>query len=220
MRYSSLIFDLDGTLLDTVADIGAAANQVLHELGYPPHPLPAYQGFVGSGVAVLFQRALSGDHPPSSLIDDCVERFDRAYARCWNKASRPYDKIPELLNHLSASSYRLAILSNKPDAFTKKCVSHYFPTYSFDPVLGQRPSTGPKPDPQAVWEIMQYHQVSAEQTIFVGDSEIDVQTAKNAGIFSIGVAWGYRGSEVLLSQDVDLLIEHPSELVTFLDTPL
>ncbi|MBC20313.1 MAG: HAD family hydrolase [Planctomycetaceae bacterium] len=217
MLYSSLIFDLDGTLLDTIDDIGAAANLVLQETGYPTHPLPAYKGFVGSGVAALFQRALPEDDPPQILIDDCVDRFDRVYANCWNHASKPYDKIPELLDQLSGFSYRLAILSNKPDAFTKKCASHFFPACHFDPVLGQRSNAGRKPDPQAVWEIMRYHQSSAEQTVFVGDSEIDVQTAKNAGIFSIGVAWGYRGSEVLLARGVDLLIEHPSELLAFLN---
>ena len=217
MSYSSLIFDLDGTLLDTIDDIGTAANTVLQELGHPSHPLSAYQGFVGSGVAVLFQKALPADNPKPNEIDDCVTRFQRAYASCWNRASKPYDKILELLSQLSMSRYRLAILSNKPDAFTKKCVSHYFSCCHFDPVLGQRPNVARKPDPQAVWEIMQCHQSSAEQTIFVGDSEIDVQTAQNAGIFSVGVAWGYRGSDVLVAQGVDLIVEHPSELLAFLD---
>ena len=217
MRYSSLIFDLDGTLLDTIDDIGTAANTVLEELGYPSHPLPAYQKFVGSGVAVLFQRAIQGGKPRQSEVEDCVARFQRVYASCWNQASKPYNEILELLKKLSISQCKLAILSNKPDVFTKKCVSYYFSSYHFEPVFGQRSNVTRKPDPQAVWEIMQQHQSSAEQTMFVGDSEIDVQTAQNAGVFSVGVGWGYRGSEVLLAQGVDLIVEHPSDLLDFLD---
>ena len=216
MHHSLLIFDLDGTLLDTVDDIGTAANQVLQELGYPSHPLSAYQEFVGSGVAVLFQRALPDKNPEQSVIDECLIRFEHAYDACWDKASTPYQKIPELLDQLLELNYRLAILSNKPDPFTKKCVTHYFAPYRFHPVFGQRPGVARKPDSQAVWEIMKYHNTSAEQTLFIGDSEIDVQTAQHAGIFSIGVAWGYRNSELLLAQGVDLLIEQPSELLSFL----
>ncbi len=217
MRYSSIIFDLDGTLLDTVDDIGTAANTVLQELGYPSHPLPAYQKFVGSGVAVLFQRAIPGDNPKQIEVEDCVTRFQQVYAACWNHASKPYGKILELLDKLSISQCKLAILSNKPDVFTKKCVSHFFSLYGFNPVFGQRPNVPRKPDPQAVLESMQQHQSSAEQTMFIGDSEIDVQTAQNAGIFSVGVGWGYRGSEALLAQGVDLIVEHPTDLLSFLD---
>ena len=217
MRFSSLIFDLDGTLLDTVDDIGTAANTVLEELGYPSHPLPAFQKFVGSGVAVLFRRAIPRDNPSQNEIEHCVARFQQVYASCWNHASKPYEGILEFLEKLSISRCKLAILSNKPDVFTKKCVSHYFSSYDFDPVFGQRSNVARKPDPQAVWEIMQQHQSSPEHTIFVGDSEIDVQTAQNAGVFSVGVGWGYRGSEVLLAQGVDLIVEHPSDLTAFLD---
>ena len=211
MHHALLIFDLDGTLLDTVDDIGTAANHVLRELGYPSHPLSAYREFVGSGVAVLFQRALPDENPEQSVIDECLVRFEHAYDACWDKASAPYQKIPELLDRLLELNYRLAILSNKPDPFTKKCATH-----GFHPIFGQRPTVARKPDPQAVREIMKYHNVSAEQTLFIGDSEIDVQTAQNAGIFSIGVAWGYRNSELLLAQGVDLLIEQPSDLLSFL----
>lgn len=216
MQYSVIIFDLDGTLLDTVDDIGSAANQVLKEMGYSPHPLSAYRQFVGSGVAVLFERALPQEHADQSVVNECLARFGQAYETYWNQASAPYEEIPELLVQLLGSDYRLAVLSNKPDLFAKKCVSAYFAAYQFHPVFGQRTGVARKPDPQAVWEIMKYHDVSAKQTLFVGDSEIDIQTAQNAGIFSVGVAWGYRNSELLLAQGVDLLIEQPSELLSFL----
>ncbi len=216
MPYSLLIFDLDGTLLDTVADIGRAANQVLQDLGYPSHSLPAYREFVGSGVAVLFNKALPYKDPEQRLIAECLERFDQAYETCWNNASAPYAQVPELLDQLLELNYHLAILSNKPHAFTEKCVSTYFSPYRFRPVYGQRPSVARKPDPQAVREIMQFHQVPAQQTLFVGDSEIDIQTAQNAEIFSVGVAWGYRSPELLVAEGADLLIEQPSELLSFL----
>jgi phosphoglycolate phosphatase len=202
--------------LDTVDDIGSAANQVLKEMGYSSHPLSAYRQFVGSGVAVLFERALPQEHVDQSVVNECLARFGQAYETYWNQASAPYEEIPELLVQLLGSDYRLAVLSNKPDLFAKKCVSAYFAAYQFHPVFGQRTGVARKPDPQAVWEIMKYHNASAEQTLFIGDSEIDVQTAQNAGIFSIGVAWGYRSSELLLAQGVDLLIEQPSELLSFL----
>ena len=217
MRYSSLIFDLDGTLLDTVEDIGTAANIVLQESGYPSHPLPAYKNFVGSGVAVLFQRAIPIDNPQQSEVEDCVNRFQQVYATCWSHASKPYGEILELLDKLLISQCKLAILSNKPDVFTKKCASHFFSSYGFNPVFGQKQNVKRKPDPQAVLKIMQQHQSSAEQTMFIGDSEIDVQTAQNAEIFSVGVGWGYRGSEALLAHGADLIVEHPSDLLGFLD---
>jgi hypothetical protein len=120
------------------------------------------------------------------------------------------------LAQLLELDYRLAVLSNKPDLFAQKCVSTYFAPYRFDPVFGQRPGVARKPDPQAVRAIMKYHDVSAKQTLFVGDSEIDIQTAQNAGIFSVGVAWGYRSPESLIAQGVDLIIDQPSDLLSFL----
>ena len=113
--------------------------------------------------------------------------------------------------------FDLAILSNKPDAFTKKCVLEYFPRYHFDPVFGQRHEVPRKPQPEAVWEIMKYRGVSAEQTVLVGDSEIDVLTAQNAGIFAVGVTWGYRPSEALIAQGANLLIDEPRDLLSFIE---
>lgn len=216
MQYPVIIFDLDGTLLSTVDDIGSAANQVLKEMGYSSHPLSAYQQFVGSGVAVLFERALPQENADRNVVNECCLRFGQAYEAYWNQASAPYERIPELLAQLLELDYRLAVLSNKPDLFAQKCVSTYFAPYRFDPVFGQRPGVARKPDPQAVRAIMKYHDVSAKQTLFVGDSEIDIQTAQNAGIFSVGVAWGYRSPESLIAQGVDLIIDQPSDLLSFL----
>ena len=216
MQYPVIIFDLDGTLLDTVDDIGSAANQVLKEMGYSSHPLSAYQQFVGSGVAVLFERALPKADVHPRVVAKCIARFERASAACWNQATTPYQKIPQLLDELLELGYHLAVLSNKPDSFAKKCVLEYFSEYQFDPIFGQRIGVARKPDPYAVREIMKYHGVSAKQTLFVGDSEIDIQTAQNAGIFSVGVAWGYRSPESLIAQGVDLIIDQPYDLLSFL----
>ena len=216
MSFSLAIFDLDGTLLDTVGDIGSAANRVLIEAGYPPHPLTAYRQFVGSGVAVLFERALPKESANPYVIDNCISRFEREYETCWNRDTVPYDGIGDLLDHFLSLGLRLAVLSNKPDSFAKKCVREYFTDYRFEPILGQRPDVPRKPDPTAVREIMQYHQVGAEQVFFVGDSEIDIQTAQNAGVFSIGVSWGYRPASALVDMGVDLLAEEPGDLLSFI----
>ena len=216
--YSVIIFDLDGTLLDTVDDIGSAANQVLKEMGYSSHPLSAYRQFVGSGVAVLFERALPKADVHPRVVAKCIARFERAYEACWNQATTPYQKIPQLLDELLELGYHLAVLSNKPDLHLQKnaCLEYFAPSINLIPVFGQRIGVARKPDPYAVREIMKYHGVSAKQTLFVGDSEIDIQTAQNAGIFSVGVAWGYRSAESLVAQGVDLLIDHPSDLLSFL----
>ena len=217
MSFSLAIFDLDGTLLDTVGDIGSAANRVLLAAGYSPHPLSDYHRFVGSGVAVLFERALPKESATPQVIANCVSSFEQEYEACWNRETVPYDGISDLLDHFSSLGLHLAVLSNKPDSFAKKCVREYFSDYRFEPILGQRPDVPRKPDPAAVREIMQYHQVVAEQVFFVGDSEIDIQTAQNAGIFSIGVSWGYRSSSALVDQGVDLLVEEPGDLLSFIE---
>ena len=147
MQYPVIIFDLDGTLLDTVDDIGSAANQVLKEMGYPSHLLSAYQQFVGSGIAVLFERALPKADVHPRVVAKCIARFERAYAACWNQATTPYQKIPQLLDELLELGYHLAVLSNKPDSFAKKCVLEYFSEYQFDPIFGQRIGVARKPGP-------------------------------------------------------------------------
>ena len=217
MSFSLAIFDLDGTLLDTVGDIGNAANRVLIEAGHSPHPLSAYRRFVGSGVAVLFERALPKESVTPNVIDHCISNFEREYEACWNRETVPYDGMGDLLDRFSSLGLRLSVLSNKPDSFAKKCVREYFSDYRFEPTLGQRPDVPRKPDPAAVREIMEYHQVVAEQVFFVGDSEIDIQTAQNAGVFSIGVSWGYRPASALVDQGVDLLAEEPGDLLSFVE---
>ena len=216
MQYSTVIFDLDGTLLDTVEDIGHAANQVLLDMGYPPHPLSAFRQFVGSGVAVLFERAVPQDVVHQNVINQCMLRFSKVYEVCWNQSTLPYPGIPVLLERLLELDCRIAVLSNKPDRFTKKCVKEYFSDYHIGPIFGQRSGVARKPDPQSVWEIIKYHGVSVEQTIFVGDSEIDMQTAQNAGIFSVGVTWGYGRPASLVAQGANLLIDHPEDLLSFI----
>ena len=216
IRYSLAIFDLDGTLLDTLPDIATAANEVLDNMGLPTHPPEDYSGFIGSGVVVLFERALPEIQRSPQTIRECAARFVDSYKRHWNQRTKPYDQIPELLDALLAAGYKLAILSNKPDPFTKMCVAEYFSAIPFSPVFGQREGIGRKPDPQAVYEINKLSGVPAAQLIFVGHTTVDVKTAKNAGICAAGATWGYWPREELVLSGADFLVDHPLELLSLL----
>ena len=147
MTIDAVIFDLDGTLLNTLGDIAAAANRVLAESGFPPHPDESYKQFIGSGVRMLFHRALPPDADTDDQIEHCVLRFLHAYNEGWNIRTRPYDGIPELLDELARRDIDLTVLSNKPDAFTRRCVEFYFARRPFRAVSGDRPDRPRKPDP-------------------------------------------------------------------------
>ncbi|HZL88979.1 MAG TPA: HAD hydrolase-like protein, partial [Pirellulaceae bacterium] len=155
MPFSAVLFDLDGTLLDTLEDIADAANAVLASLQLPTHDAMAYKQFVGEGVRRLFEKALAPRPPDPSLIARCAARFNDEYSRRWNAKSRPYEGILPLLESLKQTHLPLAVLSNKPQAFTDRCVSHYFPAGTFASVLGQRDGIPPKPDPAGALEIAQ-----------------------------------------------------------------
>ncbi len=213
MSYSAVLFDLDGTLLDTLADIAAAANRVLAQHGAPTYPVAAYRHFVGEGVRVLFERSL----PQASGVDEtlaaCVDQFREAYAQCWNDQTRPYDGIEDLLGTLVSRGVSVAVLSNKPDVFTKACVQEYFPTIPFVTVLGQREGVPRKPDPAAALEIASLMNLPVERILYVGDTAVDMQTATGAGMFPIGVLWGFRPREELVASGARELIAHPRELL-------
>ena len=157
MRYSAVVFDLDGTLLDTLADIADAANRVLVKHGLAAHELDSYRQFVGEGVRVLFERSLPREACTSERVTACADDFRQAYAECWNIRTHPYDGVEELLSALVDRNVRLAVLSNKPDNFTKACVREYFPKFSFEAVLGQRDGVPRKPDPAGALEIAADH---------------------------------------------------------------
>ncbi|NOX53686.1 MAG: HAD family hydrolase [Planctomycetes bacterium] len=210
-------FDLDGTLLDTLHDIADAANSVLRQYSCPPHPVDAYRLMIGDGVNVLFQRALPPDRQDPELIQQCADGFRRAYAECWNVHTKPYPGIPELLDALTRRGLKLAVLSNKPHKHTRDCVAAYLSRWRFETVLGQRDDVPRKPDPAGAHEAAAEMGLPPEQILYLGDTAVDMQTARAAGMFPVGALWGYRSAEELRQAGAEVLIDRPSELLNLLD---
>ncbi len=199
MKFEAVIFDLDGTLLDSLEDIAAAANRVLAELDKPIYPVSAYKELVGDGLAMLFQRALPECERQPELKLDCMRRFEAAYSDFWNNQSKPYDGIEELLKILNQNAVSLSVLSNKADAFTKLCVQHFFGNVRFQHVLGQTERFPRKPDPASAKWLAEQLAVDIDRIAYVGDTNTDMKTALGSGVYAIGVTWGFRPESELLA---------------------
>lgn len=212
VKTAAIIFDLDGTLLDTLQDIATAANAVLRRHGGVEHPLQNYAGFVGEGVRVLVQRIFPGHQPPP-LLDLYCRHFLEAYEDYWDHHCQPYAGIVEMLSQLAAAALPMAVLSNKPHPLVLRFVERYFPDGMFSQVYGERPGVARKPDPTAALDIAGQLRVDPSKMLFVGDTPIDIQTGKAAGMKTAAVTWGFRSPSELVTEQPDLLINHPSELV-------
>jgi phosphoglycolate phosphatase len=213
LKYRAVLFDLDGTLLDTLADIAESANLVLAEMGLPGHPVTAFRHFVGEGVSVLFERALPPEQRRPDVVARCARAFQAAYASHWNVHTRVYEGIPRLLDGLAGRRIRLAILSNKPDDFTRRCAEAYLSDWHFDAVLGQRPEIPRKPDAAGALEIACRLALSPGDFLYLGDSSIDVKTAIAAGMRPVGAGWGFRSADELRTAGADLVAEHPLDVL-------
>ena len=197
-----VIFDLDGTLLNTIADLGNAANHTLAELGLPQHNLDEYRLMVGNGMRKLIERALPADKAADdSFVDSTLASFLSYYAEHIDLYTRPYPGIPELISTLSAQGYRLAVASNKIQAGAEKLIEKFFPGIDFVAVMGNSPKYPLKPDAALVEYIMDKAGTDRAHTIMVGDSGTDIQTASNAGIPVIAVSWGFRPRHELTIAD-------------------
>ena len=218
MPAQAVLFDLDGTLLDTLSDIASAANAALALEALPTHPDAAYRQFIGDGVDMLFRRAFPPDQDPDAArIDRCVHHFHATYATSWNVASEPYPGITDLLDALTNLGLPLAILSNKPDEFTKLCAAHYLGDWSWRAILGQREGVPRKPDPTAALTIADHLGVAPADFVYVGDSSVDMRTAHAAGMLAVGVSWGFRSVEELQATGAQAILNHPLELLPLLD---
>jgi phosphoglycolate phosphatase len=213
----SVLFDLDGTLLDTLEDIARSANEVLEGQDLPLHPTGAYRRFIGDGVANLFRRALPAGIEDAGLVERCVEDFREAYGRGWNVATRPYPGIPELLDGLVARGLGMAVLSNKPDPFTRRCVEEYLARWPFRAVLGDRAGVLRKPDPGGALDVADRLGVAPGQVAYLGDSSVDMTTACRASMIPVGAAWGFRSEDELRAGGAAAVIAHPLELLALLD---
>jgi len=213
MSYTVVIFDLDGTLLDSLTDIANAANEVLAESGFPVHAVDAYRFLVGDGVAMLFERALPEMRRETALIERCVEAFRKTYEHHWNQRSRPYEGIAEMLDALVRSERKLAVLSNKPQEFTERCVREFFAKWPLAPVYGQRAGVPRKPDPAAALQIATQLGAAPAECLYLGDSLVDMQTACRAGMFAVGALWGFRPRSELEAHGAAAVVAHPREVL-------
>lgn len=211
-----IIFDLDGTLLNTIADLATATNQALDSYGYPTHPIESYRFFVGNGINKLFERALPEDQRTEENVLRIRSRFLPFYNEHNADLSQPYPGILSLLEDLQERGILLAVASNKYQEATEKLIAHYFPNIRFIEVLGQREGIPVKPDPTIVFDILRKAGVDASQTLYVGDSNVDMQTAHEAKVEAIGVAWGFRSRAELESYKPLAVIEQADELLAFL----
>ena len=208
------IFDLDGTLLNSIDDLGHAANYALEKNGYPTHSIASYPFFVGNGVRRLIERVLPEDARTVNIVDRLLVHFKEYYNEHNTDFTVPYQGIPELLNKLSAHGVAIAVASNKYQQATEKLINRYFPNISFVAVEGQKDNVPVKPDPSIVFEILSKAKMPKADTIYIGDSGVDMETARRACVDSVGVTWGFRPEKELIESHADNIVNSPSEIAT------
>lgn len=209
----AVIFDLDGTLLNTLEDLANACNYALKSCGFKVHNVNDYTRFVGNGRYKLIERIVPVEYKKDKeVINKVLSLFDEYYGEHMIDMTKPYDGINEMLEELKEKNIKLAVVSNKPHEFAGDVVKKYFDN-KFEITYGQRENHPTKPDPKTVYEVMEYLGVNKNECIYVGDSDVDVNTAKNAQVKSVGVAWGFRGEGELKDAGADYIINKPSELM-------
>lgn len=211
-----VIFDLDGTLLNTIADLAQSTNHALEALGYPTHEEAAYKFMVGNGINKLFERALPEGEKTEENVLKVRSHFVPYYDQHNADKSRPYPGIPELLSRLQSRQVQLAVASNKYQSATRHLVAHYFPDIQFCAVFGQREGVNTKPDPTIVHDILSIAQIDKNDVLYVGDSGVDMQTAANAGVTACGVTWGFRPRTELEAFNPDFIVDAPAEIARLL----
>ena len=208
----TIIFDLDGTLLNTIDDLGYACNYALKQTGYPTHPIADYPRMVGNGINNLIRRAL----PENERTDDKILRVRAHFVPYYNvhncDYTRPYEGIPELLAALKAQGHQLAVASNKYQAATEKIVNHFFPGI-FDVILGEREGIERKPNPQIVFDILHSFTPSSIHPLYIGDSLVDKETAANANVPFVACSWGFVNRETLIENGVGRIVDRPQDLL-------
>ena len=216
-RQKCVLFDLDGTLVDSLIDLADSMNRVLSRQGLPAHPAEAYRYFVGDGITKLVQRALPAEAQQQDIIQDCVQKMRQEYALHWADTTRPYPGIAELLDTLASLGIQMAILSNKPDALTQEVVRTLLPQWDFAAVAGAREPFPRKPDPTGALRIANLLQREPADFLYLGDTNTDMQTARAAKMFAIGALWGFRTADELKENGAQALISVPIELCALLD---
>ena len=213
MFFKAVIFDLDGTLLNTLSDLGDSMNSVLERHGFPVHDYESYKYMIGDGVEYLVRRALPETAKDENSVKEYISEYRSEYAKNWKNMTRPYDGIIDLINALYSLGIKLAVLSNKPHDSTELCIREFFPSNKFNIVLGHRSGKNPKPDPAGAIEISKKINVPADQILYLGDTGVDMKTAVAAGMHPVGVLWGFRTASELIENGAKVVIKRPDELL-------
>lgn len=217
MRFKAILFDLDGTLINSLNDIASSVNRALSLQGFPIHSTDAYRYFIGDGARTLIQRALPDNQRDEKTIQICHEEFTCDYGQHWNGETSIYEGIAEMLNTLCIRNIRLSILSNKPHEFTLKCVQGYLDQWPFEIVLGHQAEIPKKPDPSGALLIAQQMRLPASDFLYLGDTAVDMKTALAAGMFPAGALWGFRTKEELVASGAKALLNQPMEILSLIE---
>jgi phosphoglycolate phosphatase len=214
--YQAVLFDLDGTLINTLNDLADSVNESLNQLGFPQHERNLYKQFISAGMETMAMRALPEDKRSTSTVKKLVAYIQREYSARWAKNALPYPGISELLDALVRLNIRMAVLSNNPHNFTQLIVCRLLGKWHFEAVVGARPSVPKKPNPSAAFQIVQKLNILPTHFLYLGDSDIDMKTAIAAGMYPVGALWGFSGIDELLAGGASKLIRHPIDLLKLL----
>lgn len=217
MKFKGAIFDLDGTLVDSIEDLAESMNTVLKENNFPEHEIDKYKLFVGNGIKTLVRRSLPASSDEET-VSKCYLSMMNVYDNNCVSKSRPYDGIRELLQEFTDKKIKLAVLSNKADNLTKKIIYSLFPEVPFIKIVGLVDENLKKPNPESALVICREMNASPDEVLFLGDTAVDMQTAKKGGFVAIGVLWGFRGKDELIEAGADIIVEKPVDLMNFLDS--
>ena len=211
--FEAVVFDLDGTLLDTLRDLAASMNRVLAKRHLPTHPEESYKYFVGDGAATLVLRAVPKEiRADKALLNQILTEFLEDYKENWDKNTRVYDGVDEMLDLVSKKGLKMAVLSNKPHEFTRLCVERYLGKWRFHEILGERKGIAKKPDPTGALKIAGSLSVDPAKVLYLGDTSIDMKTARSAGMFPAGVLWGFRDKKELEAAGAKAFLAKPSHI--------
>ncbi|MBI5506105.1 MAG: HAD family hydrolase [Deltaproteobacteria bacterium] len=216
MRFDAVLFDLDGTLLDTLRDIAESMNAALESLGAPAVAIEDYRRHIGDGVTLLAGRVLPAGRRDQETVGRCVAAMRDLYSARLVRWSRPYPGIPGLLDALAAAGVAMAVLSNKPHALTISLTAQLLERWHFAAVFGERQGVPRKPDPQAALEVAGLMRVVPGRVLYLGDTGTDMQTAKRAGMFAAGALWGFRDLTELEAAGADALVSEPGQVLDLL----
>jgi phosphoglycolate phosphatase len=216
MKFLAAIFDLDGTLLDTLGDIADAMNAALETMGFPGHKTNAYKCLTGDGMRALAERSLPEAARKETTIAACIQVFRSEYADRWGTKTKPYPGITGLLSKLSRRGVKLSVLSNKLDEFTRQAVRDFLPGFDFLFIIGAKPGLAPKPDPAGALLIAGGLRIPSDRIIYLGDTGVDMMTAVGAGMFPVGALWGFRDEKELRENGAKATIRSPGELLGFI----